>query len=310
LATEAIRAFALAFIAAALTSCGGLQSASGGSNFDPAVRGASWMLPEAHGRDLLYLSGKYGGNVSVYTFPGGELAGGLSLGGGTWGLCSNKGGDVFITSQYAIYEYPHGRATAVATLTDPLGSPNGCSVDPTTGNLAVISDYGVAIFRPGRHHHWHLPRMFYMSPTVAFGGYDGSGNLFVDGEDLTGSNTVFFLELPKGGVGFESVTLKPGISGPGNIEWDGQYLAVGDEYNLTIHRYAISGSEGEQVGQLSLNGPQEVGQFWIQDGILIGPAFLSDKYYVGLWQYPGGGASQGTLAQSDSWGATVSAVRK
>ena len=90
-------------------------------------------------------------------------------------------------------------------------------------------------------HQWHLPRMYNLSPEVLFGGYDGSGNFFVDGK-LSGT-TPFLYELPKGASGFENVTLNVTLADPGNIEWDGKDLAVGDNQNLLIHRFAISGTQ-------------------------------------------------------------------
>jgi hypothetical protein len=268
------------------------------------------MRPDAQGRDLLYVSSKYFSIVYVYTFPGAQLVGGLSFSGYySWGLCSNKGGHVFITAAGVLYEYPHGGASPIATLSDPLNPPLECSVDPTTGKVAAISSDGVAIFKPERHNRWHLARLYTFSPyqSPAYGGYDGSGNLFVDG---TLSNQFFIVELPKGGTTFENVTLDKSISIPGNIQWDGKYLAIGDQNDTVIDRFSIIGTRGKSVGSLTLKGPQENGQFWIQGNIVIGPAFKKTSYYVGLWAYPRGGVTLKTFTQSGSWGATVSVVRK
>ncbi len=50
---------------------------------------------------------------------------------------------MFVTTETSlthgyVYEYSHGGTQSIATLSDP-GSPYGCSVDPTTGNLAVAN---------------------------------------------------------------------------------------------------------------------------------------------------------------------------
>ncbi|MGA9418534.1 MAG: hypothetical protein WBV40_05240, partial [Candidatus Cybelea sp.] len=299
--TLARYALSVGVAAALLASCGRSQPPIGAPGSAPqgravvahAERGGSWMLPEAQHRALLYVTAQYYGPTYVYTFPGGKLVGGLSNIGYTYGLCSNANGDVFITDQSegAIYEYPHGLAKRIAALGDPQGAPYGCSVDSTTGDLAATSGTGVAIYRPAMRHQWHLPRMYNLSPEVLFGGYDGSGNFFVDGK-LSGT-TPFLYELPKGASGFENVTLNVTLADPGNIEWDGKDLAVGDNQNLLIHRFAISGTQGTQVGSLTLKGASLAHQFWIQGKTLIGPAYESG-YYIGLWNYPRGGSHSRT----------------
>lgn len=223
--------------------------------------------------------------------------------GDTGELCSNSGGDVFITTEYAIYEYPHGMANPIAMLTDPLGFANGCSIDPTTGNLAATSSTGAAIYRPAGGNQWHLPRLFSFSSPVSFGGYDAHGNLFVDGVKTYGGT--FFDELFKGASKFQAVKLNRRITTPGNIQWDGKFLAVGDMQNLLIHRFAISGTQGSQVGSVSLKGSNHVNQFWIQGSTLIGPGYLS-AYFVGFWPYPKRGSTQKMIQQIQAYGATVS----
>jgi hypothetical protein len=310
--------FALAFGAASalLAGCGSqppigtpgamLQSRATATHAD---HDGSWMLPDAKGRSLLYVSEQYMGITFVYTYPEGKLVGGISIPGSPdylGGLCSNAAGDVFITAETGIYEYPHGRARAIAVLGDPYGPAYGCSIDSTTGNLAAISGSAVAIYRPAVRDRWHLPELFSLNPDVSFGGYDGTGNLFVDGR-LSGSQN-FFIELPKGKSKFESITLNKSFERPGNIEWDGKYLDIGDQDNLLIRKFVMNGTQGKQVGLVTLNGPAEVEQFWIQDNAVIGPAY-SNGYYIGFWMYPRGGSAKKTIQQSEAYGATVSLAR-
>lgn len=294
--------FALTLGAAALIAgCGGSEPIG----LPGAAPRGSWMMPQARGIDLLYVSSKYSSIVYVYTFPGAKLVGGLSFYGNySWGLCSNKKGHVFITAAGVLYEYPHGGASPIATLSDPQGPPLECSVDPTTGKVAAISSGGVAIFKPERNHRWHLARLYTLQQYPAYGGYDESGNLFVDGATTGGQ--FFIVELAAGGKAFESVSLDKRISIPGNIQWDGKYLAVGDRNDTVIDRFSIKGTKGTRVGALTLKGPQENGQFWIQGNIVIGPAFKKSSYYIGFWPYPGGGMASKTFSQSEAWGATVS----
>jgi hypothetical protein len=44
------------------------------------------------------------------------------------------------TRSNEILEYAHGGTTPTATLADPTGTPSACSVDESTGSLAV-GDY-------------------------------------------------------------------------------------------------------------------------------------------------------------------------
>jgi hypothetical protein len=302
--------------AAMLAGCGGWQPPIGAPGAMPRTsviathvdRGGSWMLPEARGRDLLYISSstyQYS-DVYVYTFPGVKLVGGIVVGNYASGLCSNSDGDVFVTDAYNVDEYRHAEARRAAAISDPLGA-FGCSVNPVNGDLAVAGGGGLAIFHPGKRYQWHLGRLFSLNLNGASScAYDGSGNLFLDGTLSTSSGSQqLFDELPKGGKQLENVTLNVSLTTPGNLAWDGKYLAVGDNSNLLIHRFAIRGRQGTQVGKLSLNGMQGVRQFWIQDGILIGPAFESN-WLFGLWHYPRGGSTESTTQQDEASGATVS----
>jgi hypothetical protein len=82
--------------------------------------------------------------VTVYTYPGLKPVGTLSGFYSSVGECVDSKGDVFVTNDRptAIYEYAHGGTKRIATLKTDVG-PVGCSVDPTTGNLAVSGFSGV-----------------------------------------------------------------------------------------------------------------------------------------------------------------------
>jgi len=62
------------------------------------------------------------------------------------GLCVDAQGNVFVPTWQGesgtrgyVYEFAHGGSTPIATLSDP-GGAFGCSVDLTTGNLAVTNN--------------------------------------------------------------------------------------------------------------------------------------------------------------------------
>lgn len=288
--------------AVVLSGCGGWLGQTGAPGAMPPNAPQSRVALAAQAGDLLYVSELYSNVTNVYTYPRVQFVGSLTYPGGnfTGGLCSDKTGDVFITTAYAIYEYQHGLATPAATI---AGTADGCSVDPITGDLAAaIPNGGVAIYRQGPHYQWHLPRL-YSIPSVSACGYDGKGNLFVDG--AAASVPAFFKELPKGGSKFENVTLSKLPKNPGNIEWDGRYLAVGDGQNLLIRRFTISGTHGTQVGMLHLAGPSEGEQFWIQGSAIIAPAY-SNGWIAGFWKYPRGGFAYKAISESSAAGATVS----
>lgn len=302
--------------AAALTGCGGSWPPIGAPGATPqdratatfTYRGESWMLPEARGRDLLYVSSstyQYS-DVYVYTFPGVKLVGGIVVGGYASGLCANDSGDVFVTGAYTVYEYRHAQARRTAAISDPLGA-DSCSVNPTNGDLAVAGIGGLAVFRHGKGFQWHLGRLYSFNMNgYSSCAYDGAGNLFFDGTlSASSGSQQLFVELPSDEKQLKNVTLNVNLTTPGNLAWDGKYLAVGDKGNLLIHRFAIRGRRGTQIGKLSLGGVQEVRQFWIQDGILIGPAFESN-WLFGLWPYPGGGSATSSTLQDEASGATVS----
>jgi hypothetical protein len=298
--TSSRSALCASIAAALLAACGGWQSPIGTPGAMPQSRPV--LMATVHGRDLLYVSSDLATNV--YTYPHGKLV--SALGGSTGVICSNAAGDVFLSQVNVdvIDEFQHGRSTPIAQISEPFYSQQGCSVDRTSGKLAVVSSAGegVAIFRPGKRHRWHLPRLYPLPEYLFSCGYDASGDLFVDGR--TQSNQVFLAELAKGESEFKNITLDYNLTTAGTVQWDGQYLAVGDEENTVIRRFSIQDFNGTQVGSLTLSGPSSLVQFWIEGSIVIG-ADWSDSQ-VDFWKYPDGGSEMKDLSLSEPLGATVS----
>ena len=95
-------------------------------------------------QDLLYVTGACGG-VCVFSYPSGTLVGELAdsnepLDGAStsWAMCS-------WSTSAARAEPPASSSTRtaeepIATLSDPGYYPEACSIDPTTGNLAVTNN--------------------------------------------------------------------------------------------------------------------------------------------------------------------------
>ncbi|HEX3369454.1 MAG TPA: hypothetical protein VHS56_07765 [Candidatus Cybelea sp.] len=303
-----------------LAGCGGTPGQSAGGPGLPAMvdpRGSmvyrgSWMLPEAKSEDLLYVAGagNYQNNIYVFTYPRFKLVGMLDSGGGK--LCTDSTGNIWIPSFAAseIVEFAHGGVSPILTLSDPNERPVDCSVDPTTGNLAVTAypatsgSVSVAVYIGARG----SPQIVPVSPsmsTTSHCGYDNKGNLFVNGYAI-GSKTSVFGEVRKGESKFKTI---PSIHPfqPFPIQWDGKYVAVGDV--SSIDRYSIHGSKAIKEGALNLKDIYWINSFWIQGSKVIvtdtfGSGFdLPAKFYA----YPRGGQPIRRIPRvKDAGGVTVS----
>jgi hypothetical protein len=203
---------------------------------------------------------------------------------------------VFITNEDSgeILEYAHGGRKPIAELNAGLSSTVGCAIDPTTGNLAVSTFEGVAIFTNARG----TPTT-YTDPDFSeyfLCSYDDKGDLFVDG--LTSNDAFIFAELPKDHKRFKYILLVPTIEFPGGVQWDGKYVAVGDQDVPVIYRYKVSGGMGTGVGKTSLGSDaDEVFQFFILGNRVIAPSVcvypcIGDVFY---YHWPEGGSSTRTI---------------
>jgi hypothetical protein len=284
----------------------------------------SWMAPEAATQDLLYISNYYTDAVFVYSYPEDKLVGTLTGFMEPAGICTDKKGDVFIANNdgESIVEYKHGGKSPIATLSDPGVYPSNCSVDPTTGNLAVASPLApssgpgnIAIFP-----HAKGSATLYYDPKIAypyFAGYDDKGNLFIDGVNEP-SLAFAFGELPKGKKTFSNIALKGGtIYFPGKILWDGKYVTVGDQecgavYPHTTCIYQTTGAGGKIVGSTLLTGSGDIVDLWIYDNTVIAPDFEGTAANeVLFYKYPAGGKPTKTLEKGfdEPIGAAVSVAQ-
>jgi hypothetical protein len=300
-----------------LASCGGSQPPIGATGAMPqssaiaahADRGESWMLPEAGTEDLLYVAGGNGDDVPVYSYPKGQLLGTLTGFNLPEGACVDKTGDVFIADyvNQRIVEYKHGAKNPKQILAEPGEWPTGCAIDPTTGNLAVTNHqspiYGtgdVVIYAhaQGSPKSYTDPKIYY----YYWCGYDSKGNLFVDGQAYNPS-PFRFAELPKGSSTFTDITLPLKMYWPGGVQWDGKYVAVGDQaYNSQptgiIRQLKVTGSRATLEGTTVLNGSQYVQQFWIQGGVVIaGNSGGSNYNELHFYNYPAGGDPTKTITK-------------
>jgi hypothetical protein len=274
------------------------------------------MSPDAaKTKDLLYVSNINSGTVNVYSYPDDKQVGTIKGDyDGPDGICVDKKNDIWVVNNQdeGLVEYKHGGTSPIANLYG-IVLPIGCSVDPTTGNLAVTS-YGIDSSGGGSvsiyAHAKGTPKVYMDSqiPHFNFCGYDPKGNLYADGTDA-GQTVFHFAELPKGKKTFKNITLKGGfIDYPGMVQWDGKYVAVGDQMaggaSGVDAIYQTTGAGGKIVHETPLDADGSVGEeiigFWIQGSTLIGPnATDPDSEYdegsVGFYKYPAGGKPTKTL---------------
>jgi hypothetical protein len=319
-------AISISVAAALLSACGGSQL---GQQYAPTAPVATTASPavNAHLADLLYVSNG-GGVVIVYRYwqhSFHQLLKGFKA---PKGECVDAAGDVFITDSKLseIFEYQHDAKKPLHVLKDPGYRPYACSVDFTTGNLAVankttksggygnIAMYAYASGTPKIYGIRYLP-----NPIAC--GYDNEGNLFVASlENYSGYLYASFAYLPKGAGSFINVQL-PYIysSDPfqlvSNLQWDGTYWAV--EYEGSILRYSINQSGiATYQGKIGLNGhPYTVGQFWINNFAHRSIIVTVESVYssrgqnvVQYWGYPEGGDAIDSITKylNEPYGVTVS----
>ena len=267
--------------------------------------------------DLMYVL-TTDNDVLVLSYPDGSPVADISgLRGSPISACSDSRGHVFVTTSYAnslgyIYEFAHGGTTPIATLTDP-GFPSGCSVDPTTGDLAVANQFShvfgdagnVAIFRHARGK--AIPIKDASVSEFYSCGYDAKGNLFTD---AAGAGYIAYPLLPKGSHVFTKVFFNQqlfGVAGP--IRWDGKYFVIGYSEPNAVYRLTVSGSNGVVISALQLQYRQDepYGDFAIYGHTIVAPDWFGHgSYGIGFWSYPAGGPPLKLLAPVDKRDSTYS----
>jgi hypothetical protein len=272
------------------------------------------MSPLAKHKDLLYVSSPADNSISVFTYPGGKPVGTLTGFVDPLGLCSDKSGDVWVSNAdyYNGYgtmiEYAHGGSEPIATLEDYGSSPQACSVDPSTGNLAVAdlaagSAENVAIWAGAQGSPTYYSTVGVVEDPATIT-YDASGDVyFAAWRDHRGW-------LAKGSSSVSRFTTNP--ERDGWFAWDGKYLAVGES---VVWRYEVSGSKGKKTGPgIDLNGVNARGQFWMQGSKLSiatpGAGSQGGQGHVYIYDYPQGGNPTKTISGLDQpYGVTVSVSR-
>jgi hypothetical protein len=296
--SASVRTGVISALVAVLVGCGAQSGAI--PKFTSEQNGAhqrpsSWMLPAAKTEDLLYVADSASG-VYVFTYPNGKQVGLLAadVGGG---LCSDKGGNLFVTDfgGERVVEYAHGGTKPIATLL-VNGEPWDCSVDAVTGNLATVNSDtdgtgSVTIFTKATG-----KGTTYTDPGAAFGStcsYDNAGNLFVSAG--FGGARFVLAELPYGDGTFRNIAVNGDFRGGNFIQWDGSYVAVTNanpKQSVVVSQVEVTGSTASVAGTTRLHGSYGyVKYFWIQGNRLITPLNGGGPRArkLGLWRYPAGG---------------------
>jgi hypothetical protein len=116
-----------------------------------------------------------------------------------------------------------------------------------------------------------------------------------------------FAELAAGSSAISEITLGGGaVSAPGGIQWDGQYLDVGDGSSGNIYQ-----TNGAAILGTVSTGAACGGQFAITGNHkrVVVPEFCSGA--TGVYGYPSGGPALKTIrGQSQPLGAAISAVHR
>jgi hypothetical protein len=206
-----------------------------------------------------------------------------------------------ITGSNEIDEYAHGGTTPIATIILPSGYPTACSVDPTTGNLAVVAistpkelQDSLFIYPQAQGN----PTIYTdkLLPAITSVAYDNAGNLLFGAATKAGGSRIG--ELKAGRNQFTIIKL---LGNPRTyfeqIQWDGTYLVFlvpnGRGYGTTVNQVKISGKTATIANSFLLSYCQDV-YFWIDNSssTLLSfyyPPKVNNNYAIARWYYPSGG---------------------
>ncbi|HEY2473685.1 MAG TPA: hypothetical protein VGI19_02685 [Candidatus Cybelea sp.] len=272
---------------AMLAGCSGVRPALMTPGTLPAVQQDG---PLSSGSDLLYVSDD-GPDVLIFTYPAGAHVATLKGFNGAQGECVDGSGDVWIADHLAseMVEYGHGSTKRKARLLDRGYYPQGCAIDPATGNLAVSNATGFhgsgdLLVYQGAH---GKPERF-TDPDFQgyyFCGYDNKGDLFVDG---TGGGYNRYAVLRRGSQTLETIPLEQDLYVSGSVQWDGKYMTLGGWNGEETVLYQTKGMSGQVIGSIDLDKSEGANTFWIRNGTVVDSSCCG--WGVFFYNYPAGGA--------------------
>jgi hypothetical protein len=256
----------------------------------------------AEGNDVVYIK----------TYPDGGKVGSISLGYlySPDAECTDAAGNIWVAGSSGYFsEYARSGGKPLAKLVYSKGL-SGCSVDPTTGNLAAVNGNMVLVWhnaegKPvGYHTQWDY--------VLKNCGFDDHGNLFADGFDEYRTPSFLLFELPQGGSKLEQLKLDVKINGAGQVQWDGSYITIQEQQSPgDIYRLKVAGTTATVVGTVRFNGlASSLAPSWIQGGAVLVPS----GHQLRIYDYPAGGNATETLKgktyNDDMTAVTVSVVKE
>jgi len=270
----------------------------------------SWVSPDVkRARHLLFISDDSSQDVYIFTMPAMQLKATLTGFNGPQGMCSDKQGNIWVVNTGTSQGLKYSRTRdLLGSVSDPSGTPAGCAVNPTNGDLALSETRGssgaggIEIYHNGSGSptRYNNPAQY----EYFFPAYDTHGNLYVDGFSYP-TFAVMISELPSGKHRMHTINYSGGtIHFPGGVNWDlvnGQLLVNDQEcqgvYGSCVYQLAVSHSSATIVGFTPLNNVD--GTACDVDQATIAPL---SKYFAGpcisyaysvnsadRWEYPSGG---------------------
>ncbi len=308
----------------------------------------SWMSPLAkHTQYLLYVADIDTGQYDVFNYKSqaGNLYGNVTGFEFAGASCSDSSGNVYIIDLDAgtLSEFAHGSSTATATVSiEGFDEPLACSVNPVNGDIALPAFGGgyVTIMQGGISGSQIEVATPY--PYSEGGGYDPSGNLFIENSDSSSArengNVIYLEECAATcttGSTWQTISLPNQACGSpvcfmSQVMWDGSALSLGDQafdyptysYGQGIYRVTVSGTTGTVIGSAmygtsGTNPQSDAQQFWtngttrMQNGLVFGNLINLSE---GFWNLRNGGPPSRvlppTLEPAAYYGNTVSAMKK
>jgi hypothetical protein len=202
-------------------------------------------------QEYLYVS-SWPSSVYAYDYPSGTFR--FTLTGATFnkpdGQCVDAPGNVFITNygNGKTFRYNHSGTARTHTYHNPGAAAIGCAVSGGgLGDLAVTYYSTASGAAAGEVLVWTgetgAPAAYPGQPAACYnlwpGGFDSSGNLFVEGEP-SGGGAVSVCELtapPRAWVG--PLPLSFTIDAPGSVMWDGASVTFTDTAEAGLNQTGI-----------------------------------------------------------------------
>ncbi len=104
----------------------------------------SWVSPDVkRAPRLLFISDDSTQDVYIFTMPAMQLKGTLTGFNGPQGMCTDRQGNIWIVNTGTAQGLKYSRTgKQLSSVSDPSGTPVGCAVNPTNGDLALSDILG------------------------------------------------------------------------------------------------------------------------------------------------------------------------